>query len=84
MRVYQGGREPVAAVTLSSRILDGRNATVFETVESVAADRFSPARSADYSLPLPLARLKPGPYLLTMEVRQGTLASRRDVRFTLQ
>ena len=84
VRVYQGGNEPVAAATVSSRIVDERNATVFEAIESVAANRFSSARSADYSLPLPLARLKPGPYLLTMEVRQGTLARRRDVRFTLQ
>ena len=38
-------------------------------------------RSADVSYQIPLAGLKPGPHLLTMEVTMGATVIRRDIRF---
>jgi VWFA-related protein len=82
LRVYQGGKDAAVPVPIAVRIVNGSNATVFESAETLPPDRFAPGRAADYRLDLPLARLAPGPHLLTVE---GTLATgtraRRDVRF---
>lgn len=84
LRVYQGGRKPLAPVALVARIVDGPGATVFEKTETLAADRFSSARAADYRLELPIATLAPGSHLLTVETTLGDRAiARRDVRFDM-
>ena len=41
-------------------------------------------RATDYQLQLPLERLDPGPYLLTIEVTHGNVKVRRDARFELR
>jgi VWFA-related protein len=81
LKVYQGGNGKLAAVPLSVRIRDVHNRVVFEAPQTLAADRFGAIRAAEYRLTLPMDKLAPGPYLLTIE---GTLkkdAVRRDVRF---
>jgi hypothetical protein len=38
----------------------------------------------DFHLDVPIARLAPGPYLLTFEVRHGNETARRDVKFEVE
>jgi VWFA-related protein len=38
----------------------------------------------DFRVEVPVARLQPGPYLLTFEVRHGNETARRDVRFEVE
>jgi VWFA-related protein len=81
LKVYQGGKGKLADVPLSVRIRDVHDAVVFEAPQSLTAERFDSNRAAEYRLALPIDKLAPGPYLLTIEtvLKKGTL--RRDVRF---
>jgi VWFA-related protein len=84
LRIYQGGTRTPSAVTLVTRVLDESNqAVVIERVE-LGGTRFERNRTADYRWSLPLDRLTPGGYLLTIEATMGTKALRRDVRFTVR
>jgi hypothetical protein len=81
LKIYQGGRGKLADVPLSVRIRDVHDAVVFDAPQTLTADRFDATRGAEYRLALPIEKLAPGPYLLTIE---GTLKKdtiRRDVRF---
>ena len=81
LRVYQGGKGKLADVSLSARIRDVHDTVVFQAPQTLTADRFDANRAAEYRLALPIEKLAPGPYLLTIE---GTLKKdtvRRDVRF---
>ena len=84
LRVYQGGRRPLAAQVVT-RIVNDRPETVFEQTTSVDAERFDRMnRSIDYRLELPLTRLVAGEYLLTIEAMVDERRQRRDVRFALR
>jgi VWFA-related protein len=83
-RIYQGGRKALATVTVSSRIVDGLGATVFDTTETFGPDRFATDRAAEYRLDLPIERLAPGMYLLVVDAKTRTASSRRDVRFMVR
>jgi VWFA-related protein len=78
-RVYQGGKAALAAVPVRIQLRNAGNELVVDRREELAAPRFSAARSADVSLALPVARLSPGEYLLSLEA--GTV--RRDTRFAV-
>jgi VWFA-related protein len=41
-------------------------------------------RTATFSVDLPLDRLAPGEYVVTMQMRQGNASARRDVRFEIR
>lgn len=84
LRVYQGGRAPLAEVPVGVRIVDGHDVVVFETTETLVHGRFATGRSADYRLNLPVAGFKPGPHLLTLEASLGNMRVRRAVRFSMQ
>jgi VWFA-related protein len=84
LRIYQGGARPLVPVDVAVRIVDGQGATVFETSEKVAADRFGTARAADHRFDLPIARLVSGEHLLTVEAMSGKASARRDVRFRVR
>jgi VWFA-related protein len=51
-----------------------------------AADKFAnlALRSADVKYAIPMAKLSPGPHLLTMETTLGATTIRRDVRFEVK
>ena len=84
LRVYQGGRGALAQVAIRSRILDGSGAEVFQSARTLDAAAFGAARSADYSLDLPVAGLQPGPHLLTIEATMGARTGRREVTFVVR
>ena len=90
LRVSQGGEKPLVPVTLVLRIVDARNAAVFEDNATLGPERFSAGRLADYRIDLPVAALPPGRYLLTAEAAPAAGRSlkgaviRRDVQFSVR
>jgi VWFA-related protein len=85
-RVYQGGRSAVQSVALRLRLQDQNGQTVMDRLQDLPAASFSSARSADVRVELPVVRLPPGPYLLTVDAAAGAddAPVSRDVRFTVQ
>jgi len=83
VREYQSaGRRfmPGYAVT---EITDSSDTRVYEQqqrIEPVGEEH----HPMDFRMDLPIARLAPGPYLLTFEVRHGNETARRDVRFDVE
>jgi hypothetical protein len=84
LRVYQGGKDALRPVHVRARLVDAAGRTALEEQGELGADRFGPERSADIRFPLPLARLQPGPYLVTFDVADAGRTARRDVRFTIE
>ena len=83
LRVYQRAKGPAVPVAMAARIVSSTGANAFDTTETIRADQFNTARAAEYAVHLPVDRLAPGPYLLTIEARLGKNAARRDVRFVV-
>jgi hypothetical protein len=85
VRMYQGGKGPLAPVTLSTRIVNNRDEAVLTTSETWSAERFNATtRSADCRLEIPMLTLSRGEHLLTFEAALAGVTSRRDVRFTIR
>jgi hypothetical protein len=84
LRLYQGGRTPLRPVHLAIRIVDGRNAVVFEERHTFGPDRFATGRATDLDFSVPLARLSAGRHLLTFEALADRDFARRDVAFAVK
>jgi VWFA-related protein len=83
VRVYQKGENAVQPVDVNARIEDAAGRSVLNDAASVSSDRFGVNSSADYQVDLPIDRLQPGEYLLTIEAAQGKYTARRGMRFTV-
>ena len=83
-RVYQGGQTPLADVVTQVRVVNTDAKAVFSGTATLAAAEFGDTRSTELKLDVPLQRLAPGEYLLTLDATSGKLAARRDVRFTVR
>jgi VWFA-related protein len=84
LRVYQSADRPAQPVTVAVRIVgDSPSAQPIDDRDTIPADRFS-SHSADYQFELPVDKLTPGQYLLTITVTQGSRNERRQVRFVVQ
>ena len=81
VRIYRGAKQPAGRVDVTARVTDANDAEVASNADIVALD---PSRSADYTYDLPISTLRPGAYLLTIEVRSAAIVSRRDVRFSVR
>jgi VWFA-related protein len=84
VRIYQGGKRPAAGVGVTARITDANGAERASTASALPATGFGSSRSVDYSYDLQLAALRAGAYLLTIEAKLGSIAARRDVRFSVR
>jgi VWFA-related protein len=84
VRVYQGGSSPLAPVPLAVRLVNERDDAIVAKKPSLAVDQFSVDRAADYRLDLPLQRLAPGSYLLSIGASIGKMTATREVRFRVQ
>jgi len=85
LRVYQDERGSVVPVKLATRILDASNRVVHESGTTLFQKGDSTSHSADHLFELPLASLKSGRYLLTIEVtRESKQTARRDVIFSVR
>jgi VWFA-related protein len=83
-RVRQGGKTPIAPMRLRMTLRNSSNVQVAERLEEIDAAQFNAARFADVVLDVPIARLQPGAYLLTVEGSAGTVVARRDSRFEMK
>ena len=83
-RVWQGGRGAAIDVPLQLRLIGDDGAFVFDRRLDLSAVAFAGDRSADVQIDLPLARLPPGAYLLTIEAGSGDTRLRRSVRFQVR
>jgi len=83
-QVYQGGSGRLQPVDLSVKVTDERDTVVTRTTESLTPDRFANDRGADYGFELPLSRLQPGRYLLTVDVSRGGRSAKRDIPFEVK
>lgn len=84
VRLYQGGKDAPGAVQVRTRIVDAATQTVFQDVTTLDAARFQSGRSSDYRLELPLATLREGEHLLTIEATAAKATARREVRFSVK
>jgi len=84
IRVYQGGNKPMIQVPLTVRIRNERDELVMDRLEQLPVTLFTAERSADVNIGLPLGRLTPGEYLLTIETGLGTAVARRTSRFSVR
>jgi hypothetical protein len=84
-RVYQGGSDPLAPVTVTLRIVDANAQIVVETRTPIFSRRLASERWEDYKVELPPSSLEAGEYLLTIEAMRGTKQTvKDDVRFTMR
>ncbi len=85
LRVYQGGSSAIAPLTLHVTILNDKGETALDRSDEIGAASFdAKTRAADERIALPLDKLAPGDYLLTVETSLGKTTARRDVRFTVR
>ena len=84
-RGYQGGRRAVASATATARIVDAANQEVLRSETPLDAQSFGARRAADYRLDVPVDRLGPGHYLLTVSLSAGSGAAvERSLSFQIQ
>lgn len=83
LRVYQGGKAPLAPLTLQVQLSRDTGAVEFQRQQEILVTQFTSARSADILMDVPIARLAAGEYLLTLETTSGGEAVRRNSRFRI-
>ena len=85
VRVYQGGKDPLANASIRVTIHDRDNQLVFNNRFPLQIRKFdAQSRSTDFKFPLPLAALRSGPYLLSFEAALGERVAKRQVKFTFR
>jgi len=85
MRIYQGGSKPLAPVAVRAEVRDTHDRVVSTETRLIAPADFNGARSADYRVSLPVARLTAGEYLLTVTAsRDAGKQLERTVRFHVE
>jgi VWFA-related protein len=83
VRVYQGGRKPLAAIPIRIRLKNDEDVLLMDRRDEVAPSVFNAARSADINVAIPVGRLPPGSYLLTMEATTAQTTASRQTRFVV-
>jgi hypothetical protein len=84
VRVYQGGSQPLAPATITTRIIDASNTQVGDGFRTLGPDAFGKARSYDYQFDLPVQDLSAGAYLVTVDVASDSQKVQRTLRFRVQ
>ncbi len=79
VRVYQ-----TAAATVTFRVVTAAGASTWEHATTLTAPAAGKAASADVRVPLPLAKLTAGRYLLDVTAVSGSLTITRDVTFRIK
>jgi VWFA-related protein len=84
LRVYQGGKGSTQPVEVKTKLVDELDAPIAEGRDVLYGNQFNVGgRAADYRFALPLKRLAPGPYLLTLDVSLDNRTVTRTVQFTV-
>lgn len=83
LRFYQGGRTRIRNLPVSLRIADAEGEGIIQGDEVIPPSQFDAARSTEWRFALPLGRLTPGEYLLTVEAELDDRRVTRHVRFAV-
>ncbi len=83
-RIYQGLSRAMMAGYVVAEIRDDRDTSVFRSESRVLPAQFGASRGMDFSVELPLARLRPGEYVLSIDARNGNQHAQRQARFTVR
>jgi len=84
LRLYQGGTGSLQPVEVTTRLVDESDSTVAEGKDTVYGNEFHVGgRAADYRYAVPIKKLSPGPYLLTLDVTLDNRTVTRSVQFTV-
>lgn len=84
VRIYQGLSRPIMPGYVTAEIGTGRIKSVFHQESRVLAEQFGATRALDFLVTVPTERLRPGPYVLSVEARHGNETARRDTRFAME
>ena len=84
LRVHQGGDRPIVPVDVAIKIVDATGASAFASLETLGGERFGKARAADVRFDVPVAKLAPGAYLLSVETVAGEATKRREIRLAVK
>lgn len=84
VRIYQGGQDPLRAVSVRTWILSGDGAVAFDATRAIGATEFGAGRQVNHSVALQISRLTPGPYLLRVQVTPGNASALREVPFVVR
>ena len=83
VRLYQGVSRALMPGYVVAEILDEHDTSVFRQETRLVSGQYGASRAVDFSVDLPLARLGPGQYVLSIEARHGNESARRDTRFAV-
>ena len=84
VQVYAGSRPPSVPIAVTVRLTDDGDRIVYRTSEPFSRDRFDAARLARHLFDVPIDRLTPGRYLLTVEAALAGRTVRRDALLTIK
>jgi VWFA-related protein len=84
VRAYVGDREPSADARVTTKITDVSGTDIVEEHATISAAAFGAARASDLTYLLPVHRLTPGSYLLSIEVATPSGKAVRTARFTVR
>jgi len=84
VEIYQGAAaRQLLPVAVAVSIRDDREAVVSKQVETIDPMKFEVSRRVNYRFDVPVTKLEPGEYLLTIDVKAGQASTKRDVRFSV-
>ena len=83
VRVYQGGNDPLGAVSVRCRIIDADGKLAIDEPATLPSAAFN-ARAGQIRWVVPLAKLRIGAYLLTIDVTRGGVSATRTARFSVE
>jgi VWFA-related protein len=84
VRVHQGGTRTLMPVVVATQIRNDADVAVYDVAATLGPDRFAAHRAADHLVDIPMARLAPGPYVLSIEAALAKTTLRRDLRFIIR
>jgi VWFA-related protein len=86
MQVYQGldRKDAVQPVAITATVIDRAGVTRVREVLPLTVEAFGDRRTADCRVTLPVSRLEPGEYLLTLEAATAAHAAGRAIRFSVE
>jgi hypothetical protein len=86
VQVYQGlaRTDTIQTVRLIASVIDRAGATRVREALQLTPNAFGDRRTADCRLTIPVSRLAPGEYLLTIETTAGTRQAGRAIRFAVR
>lgn len=84
VREHQGLDRALMPGYLTATIQDVDDQPVFHYEQRLLPELFGADRAMEFSMDVPVARLRPGEYLLTIEARHGNDSVARDVWFRIR